>query len=739
MSKVKIIDKKSEKSILDERDLLSKLKHPFIVNMLCAFQDYENLYLLMDLLTGGDLRYNYNTNHIFIETEIRFFISCLILSLEYIHENNIIHRDVKPENLVCDEKGYVRLTDFGIAKVKKDENNSETSGTPGYMAPEVLLGQNHSFPVDFYAIGIIGYEFLMGKRPYVGKNRKEIKQLVLSKEAYIDNNIDNKEKIWSNECIDFINRCLKRKVNNRLGYHFGIKELKTHPWFAKYDWLNLYNKKMIAPYIPKKGKNFDIKYCESYDKISNSTFERYKGYMRKNDYMKIFEGYTYFYNDIPSNTVENETVTRVSTSTKGNKQELYENQSFLNIFSSINNDKNYAITPLKNIIESSISISYHKGHNSVDNKMIFLDRKKDENKNIENYQYHVNSNMVNSRVMMKMGQNKRNLNKKQISVDILNINKNIKEEINNRITENNYNNHNHNNSSMKKDSFEFKKDCSSNLNLLDNSNSNINNIITKNIKDNNIKLINVNNLNISDKKDINNLNEINLFNKIRKKNNSKSSLIEKNNEHIGHLGKNVNNSVIDFRKFKRKKLNIHSLYGGMPNKDLNIKEKKNENKILPIYLPPLNKININNNNNSNNNSNNHSQNLQVLLSNIKHFKFKISKKKRIKNINFNQNKIIENFNKTNEEQKKPYNKFIPKFPQTSNIRINEDNSNNDNDNDNINNVYDNNYIYNFENINNNENNEKKLEKLINNEKMKNMKIQLGKSQSTGLFPKIKIT
>ena len=121
MSKVKIIDKKSEKSIFDERDLLSKLKHPFIVNMLCAFQDYENLYLVMDLLTGGDLRYHYNSNHIFSEKEIRFFISCLILSLEYIHENNIIHRDIKPENLIYDEKGYVRLTDFGIAKINKDK------------------------------------------------------------------------------------------------------------------------------------------------------------------------------------------------------------------------------------------------------------------------------------------------------------------------------------------------------------------------------------------------------------------------------------------------------------------------------------------------------------------------------------------------------------------------------------------------------------------------------------------
>ena len=300
MSKVKIIDKKSEKSILGERDLLSKLKHPFIVNMICAFQDYEYLYLLMDLLTGGDLRFHLNANLTFSEKEIKFFISCIILSLEYIHENNIIHRDIKPENLVSDEKGYIRLTDFGIAKVKKEQNSSDTSGTPGYMAPEVLNAQNHSFTVDFYAIGIIGYEFLIGKRPYIGKNRKEIKQLVFSREAFIE---ENKDKLWSNNCLDFINRCLKRKVSNRLGYHFGIKELKTHPWFAKYDWKSLYNKTLEAPFIPKKEKNYDKDYCELIDKISNSTFERYKGYMRKKDYVNIYEGYTYFNNDVTSNTV----------------------------------------------------------------------------------------------------------------------------------------------------------------------------------------------------------------------------------------------------------------------------------------------------------------------------------------------------------------------------------------------------------------------------------------------------
>ena len=690
MSKVKIIDKKSEKSILGERDLLSKLKHPFIVNMICSFQDYENLYILMDLLTGGDLRYHFNSNHIFTENEIRFFISCLILSLEYIHDNNIIHRDIKPENLVSDDKGYIRLTDFGIAKIKKDENSSETSGTPGYMAPEVLMSQNHSFTVDFYAIGIIGYEFLMGKRPYIGKNRKEIKNLVLNKEAFIDIN-ENKDKDWSKECIDFINRCLKKNIPNRLGYHYGVKELKTHPWFAKYDWLNLYNKKLVAPYIPKNGRNYDKKYCESNDKISNSTFERYKGYMRKNDYVKIFEGYTYFNNDANSNTIENETVTRVSTSTKGyNKQDLLENQSYGNIYSSINNDKFFAITPLRNIIESSVSIN--KGHNSVDNRMI-IDKKKDENKDIEDYQYLVKSNNFNIRQMMKE-QNKRIINKKQLSVDILNINKQIREEINSKITENNA--IKQNNNSIKIDSFELKEKINNNLNLVDNSN------INNNIKiENSSRDVNVNN----------NLNEFNLYKKIKKRNNPNSSLIEKqiesNNE---QFGKNINNiSLLNFKKYKKKKLNIHSFQ----TKDTTNEGKENEKKILPVYLPPLNKIhNINRNNSQN----------SLLLSNIKQFKFKFTKKKIIKHINFNQNKIIEN-SKSQESLHKPLVQFLSKYSQSNDIKVNE--INND--------------INNINNINYNEKRSEIYKKIVNNEKLKNMKIQLGKSQSTGLFPKIKIS
>ena len=94
--------------------------------------------------------------------KLEFFICCIVLGLEYLHTNNILHRDIKPENLVLDERGYVRITDFGIAKFYQKENSSETSGTPGYMSPEVMCGQNHTIAVDYFALGVIAYEFMMG-------------------------------------------------------------------------------------------------------------------------------------------------------------------------------------------------------------------------------------------------------------------------------------------------------------------------------------------------------------------------------------------------------------------------------------------------------------------------------------------------------------------------------------------------------------------------------------------------
>lgn len=175
-----------------------------------AFQDHENLFLVMDLLNGGDLRYHVSKYKRFSEEQTKFFVACILLGLDYIHVNNILHRDIKPENLVLDDRGYVRITDFGIAKYYQKENSSETSGTPGYMSPEVMCGQNHTIAVDYFALGVITYEFMMGVRPYTGKSRKEIKEKIMAKQVQV-----KKQDIpdgWSTEAADFVNR-VRIKIN----------------------------------------------------------------------------------------------------------------------------------------------------------------------------------------------------------------------------------------------------------------------------------------------------------------------------------------------------------------------------------------------------------------------------------------------------------------------------------------------------------------------------------------------
>lgn len=160
----------------------------------------------MDLLLGGDLRYHIARRRKFTMETTRFFIACLVHALEAVHSQLIIHRDIKPENLVFDNEGYLRLTDFGVARILSPDNASETSGTPGYMAPEVMCRQNHGLAADYFAVGVIAYECMMGERPYKGRTRKDIRDQILFRQVSI-----KKSDIptgWNERAADFVNKCL---------------------------------------------------------------------------------------------------------------------------------------------------------------------------------------------------------------------------------------------------------------------------------------------------------------------------------------------------------------------------------------------------------------------------------------------------------------------------------------------------------------------------------------------------
>ena len=374
MSKTKIIDKKSEKSVKYERDLLAIMHHPFIINMHFCFQDNDFLYIGMDLLTGGDLRYHLVRRRKFNEEETKFFMGCIILTLEYLHINNIIHRDLKPENLVLNKNGYVKLTDFGIAKIYQKENFMETSGTPGYMAPEVMCCQNHTHAVDYFALGVIGYEFMIGTRPYLGKNRKEIKEKIMARQAKVKP--DQIPKGWSIESADFINKLLQRKPNNRLGLS-GSKEIKEHIWLKNFNWKDLYLGKIKAPFIPKQGgENYDFKYCNAGDKIGIKTEERYYQIKNSSKYIEAFRDFYYFnrysYSD---NEDENKRKINIKNPHKIYEEEEKNIQRYENNLDNENNNNNIKKMILRN---KSIDNNYF---NKLKNNNLF----KKEFENEKNY------------------------------------------------------------------------------------------------------------------------------------------------------------------------------------------------------------------------------------------------------------------------------------------------------------------------------------------------------------------
>ncbi|CAK84830.1 unnamed protein product (macronuclear) [Paramecium tetraurelia] len=249
MEKQLILKRQHIRLVMNEKNILSQIRHPFLVNLIAAFQDKKRLYLALDLLTEGDLRSHLNYNRQYSYSNKEFFVACIIVALEYLHSQGIIHRDLKPENLVMDRRGYLRLTDFGLATFWKPNNCQDISGTLGYVAPEIMCKQNHGIAADYFALGVIAHECMLGKRPYKETDLNLMRDQMLTKQVQIKRSqlpVD-----WSIEAGDFINQLIQRKPENRLGA-LSPDEVKNHKWLRNFDWKKLQSKEMVSPYQPKK-------------------------------------------------------------------------------------------------------------------------------------------------------------------------------------------------------------------------------------------------------------------------------------------------------------------------------------------------------------------------------------------------------------------------------------------------------------------------------------------------------
>ena len=297
MSKVKIYQKKAINLIKNELTILSNLRHPLISNLYYAFQDKENLYLIMDYLSGGDLRQYIKNYHLCKEDEIKFIISNIIVIFEYLYENNIIHRDLKPENLIFDKNGYLHLTDFGIAiTYNKNKKIKKLGGTPYYVAPEIYDKKSkiRNFSMDYFSLGVIIYELIFGNKPYSGKNKIELLNEVQLKEVKIE--INDLPKNFNNKNLfcDFINKLLKLNPKERLGSINGISELKNHPLFENCNWDNILNKKIISPFVNKTINEQKMKRINSInDEIIIDNYKEILDIINKVGYFKEYN-YNYF-------------------------------------------------------------------------------------------------------------------------------------------------------------------------------------------------------------------------------------------------------------------------------------------------------------------------------------------------------------------------------------------------------------------------------------------------------------
>ena len=302
MNKAKIIMESSETSVLNERIFLAKMHSPFIVSLLCSFQNQLNLFLVMELLTGGDLRYHFlNYAFFFTERQLKFLLANMILGIEYIHSKGVVHRDIKPENIIFNSKGYLKITDFGISCYKEKLDKKDDSGTPAYMAPETIKGKKQDYSVDFYSLGVVGYEVMKGIVPYDSNDREEIKKMMKNDEIHLTKK-DKLKTTYSEFCLDFINRLLEKDPEERLGYNGGEKELKEHSFFTGIDWDSIQKLKYKSPIYEiikfsklKHGyiqELFDFEYCNRNEDFTPELAKLYINITKNTEYNTYFQHYT---------------------------------------------------------------------------------------------------------------------------------------------------------------------------------------------------------------------------------------------------------------------------------------------------------------------------------------------------------------------------------------------------------------------------------------------------------------